>query len=396
MSDSEAPEGTARRRSLSAEFGPFDGRVWLNSAHQGPLPQSARIEAEAAIAAKVNPAYLDEESFFAVPARVRASIACLINASPSDVLLANSTSYTLNLIAQGLPWRDGDEVICVDGDFPATVLPWVTLTRRGVRVSLLRAADARIDAELLASAIGARTRVVCLSWVFSFFGHAVDLDALGAVCRERGVWFVVNGSQAVGARVLDVGKTPIDALACCGWKWLCGPYATGFGWLSEPLRAELDNPQPHWLRQRRSSRIDPVIEYALADDTSAAQLDVFANANFFNFRPFAAAVEHLLAVGPEAIARHDQLLVERLLTNLDGTDYDVLSPRTGPERSTLVFLSRRDRLRNAEVHETLRDAEIDIALREGRLRVSPHLHNSSEDIDRLTDALTGSDARARA
>ena len=211
-----------------------------------------------------------------------------------------------------------------------------------MRVTLLRAPDARVDAELLAAAIGPRTRVVCLSWVFSFFGHAADLDSLGAVCRERGVWLVVNASQAVGARTLDVRAMPVDAIACCGWKWLCGPYATGFGWVSESLRAELDNPQPHWIRQKEASRVDPAINYALADDSAARQLDVFANANFFNFRPFAAAVDHLLTIGPERIERHDQALVARLLESLEGTDYEVLSPREEPERSTLVFLSHRD------------------------------------------------------
>lgn len=378
---------TVAKRPLSDEFGPFDGRVWLNCAHQGPLPRPARIEAEAAIAAKVNPSALDDESFFDVPERLRGLAAQLIHASPDDVLLANSTTYTLNLVAQGLTWQDGDEVICVDGDFPATVLPWVALEDRGVRVTFLRAPDPHVDAGRLTEAIGPRTRVVCLSWVFSFFGNAVDLESLGAVCRERDVWLVVNASQAVGARALDVRTIQADAIACCGWKWLCGPYATGFGWLSEALRAKLRNPQPHWIRQREASRADPAINYALAQDRAARQLDVFANANFFNFRPLAASLEHLLTVGPERIERHDQALVEHLLDNLQGTHYEVLSPREEPERSTLVFLSHRDGNRNAEIHGALREEGIDIALREGRLRVSPHLHNSSADIDRLTEAL---------
>jgi selenocysteine lyase/cysteine desulfurase len=379
------------REPLSDEFGPFDGRTWLNCAHQGPLPRPARIEAEAAIAAKVNPSDLDDESFFGVPERLRGLAAQLIQASPDDVLLANSTTYTLNLVAQGLVWHEGDEVICVEGDFPATVLPWVALKDRGVRVKLLRAPDARVDAELLADSIGPRTRVVCLSWVFSFFGNAVDLDALGDVCRERGVWLVVNGSQAVGARMLDVRATHVDAIACCGWKWLCGPYATGFGWLSEPLRAELHSPQPHWIRQKEASRVDPAINYTLAEDRAARQLDVFANANFFNFRPFAAAVDHLLTIGPERIERHDQTLVARLLENLEGTAYEVLSPREEPQRSTLVFLSHRDSGRNAKIHGALREAGIEIALREGRLRVSPHLHNSAADVDRLSETLVSLD-----
>jgi cysteine desulfurase/selenocysteine lyase len=372
---------------LSDEFGPFEGRLWLNCAHQGPLPRAAQLEVESALRDKINPSRLGEDSFVAVPERLRELLAELVNAARDDILLANSTTYTINLIAQGLRWRDGDEVLCVEGDFPASVLPWVALSRRGVRLRFLRAERARLDPEMLAAAIGPRTRVFCSSWVFSFFGHALDLQEFSAVCRERGVWFVVNGSQAVGARILDVAATPIDALACCGWKWLCGPYATGFGWISESLRCEIDNPQPHWQRQRQEPGLNALIDYRLADDSSARQLDVFCNGNFFNFRPFASAVEHLLAVGLARIASYDQSLITQLIGNLAASPLELLSPRDGPERATLVLLSHRDVSRNPSIHTALRKAGIDIALREGDLRISPHLYNSLAEIDRVTDAL---------
>jgi cysteine desulfurase / selenocysteine lyase len=206
--------------ALDYRFGPFNGGVWLNCAHQGPLPHPARDAALDAVAAKTAPATMTDEAFIDVPARLRGALAGLIGANEDDVLLANSTSYTLNVVAQGLSWRAGDEVVCVDGDFPATVLPWRTLEDKGVRVSLIGDGDARIDADTVAAAIGPRTRVVCLSWVFSFFGHAVDIASIARACRERDVWCVINASQAIGARPLNVESLDIDALACCGFKWL--------------------------------------------------------------------------------------------------------------------------------------------------------------------------------
>jgi selenocysteine lyase/cysteine desulfurase len=374
--------------ALDHRFGPFDGGVWLNCAHQGPLPHPARDAALDAVAAKTAPAAMTDEAFTDVPARLRGALARLIGANDDDVLLANSTSYTLNVVAQGLSWRAGDEVVCVAGDFPATVVPWRTLEAKGVRIKLIGDGDGRIDADTVAAAIGPRTRVVCLSWVFSFFGHAVDIASIARACRERGVWCVVNASQAIGARPLDVGGLEIDALACCGFKWLCGPYATGFGWLRPELRAQLDYPQPHWLRAQSARGLSRALDYTLPDDATASAFDVFANANFFNYAPLAAAVKMLGDIGIERIAAHDQQLIDELIESLNRSKYRVLSPRSGEQRSTLVYLSHQDPDANERIAQGLKQRRISIAQREGRLRVAPHLYNSSNDIARLTGALS--------
>jgi cysteine desulfurase/selenocysteine lyase len=373
--------------ALDDRFGPFAGEVWLNCAHQGPLPAPARDAALAMIAAKVRPASIADEWFSELPERLRAALARLLGASSDDVLLANSTTYTLNVVAEGLSWQAGDEVICVAGDFPATVLPWRALERKGVHVRFIGPGDGRIDAEAVANAIGPRTRVMCLSWVFSFFGHAVDIASIGRACRERGVWCVVNGSQAVGTRPLDLQSMEIDALACCGFKWLCGPYATGFGWLTSQLRAQLDYPQPHWLRAQKSRGLNRALDYELPHDATASAFDVFCNANFFNFAPLAAAVEMLLDVGIHRIAAHNQLLVDELIAGLDSLHCKLLSPRSGEERSTLVYVSHQDRNENERVAAELERRGISIAQREGKLRVAPHLYNSSDDIARLLNAI---------
>ena len=115
----------AAGRPLSDQFGPFDGRIWLNAAHQGPLPSSAQRAASAALEMKISPHQLPDEAFWDVPDRLRRTLAHLVDAEPAQIALTNSTSYGINVIAQGLDLRDGDEVLVVKGDFPATVLPWL-------------------------------------------------------------------------------------------------------------------------------------------------------------------------------------------------------------------------------------------------------------------------------
>jgi cysteine desulfurase / selenocysteine lyase len=374
---------------LGHEFDGLAGRAWLNCAHQGPLPERAAAAAREAVDDKRSPWRIADESFAAVPGRLKRAIGRLIGASPDDVVLANSASYGLELLARTLPLAEGDEVLLVHGDFPATIYPWLPLRERGVRIRFLPGDDA-LTPERLAAELGSRTRVLCSSWVFSFSGRAVDIGALGEVCRGRGTTFVVNGSQAVGARPLDVSTTAIDALVSSGFKWTCGPYATGFCWLAPRLRDSLTYRPAYWLTHQLAvagDGLERAPRYELAELRGAAAYDVFCTANFVNFRAWTASIELLLEHGIERVAAHDQALVARIVERLAGGPLRILSPRAEPERSTLVFVTHPDQAENARLHAALREARIEVALRAGRLRLSPHLYNTPDDVERALAVL---------
>jgi selenocysteine lyase/cysteine desulfurase len=196
----------------------------------------------------------------------------------------------------------------------------------------------------------------------------------------------------VGARPLDVATLPIDAVCCCGFKWLCGPYATGFAWIASELLEQLNYPQPYWLTMQGELDLTTELGYTVVERDDGRAHDVYGTANFLNFVPWTAALMHFEAFGLEAIAAHDQALVERFLDGLDELPYELVSPRRGPERSTLVLFSHRQPERNQQVFGALQNARIDIALRNGKLRVSPHLYNSGEDIDAALAVLARAEA----
>ncbi len=368
-------------------FGDFDGRVWLNCAHQGALPDVAAQAVADQVARKQSPHRMTDASFVEVPQRLRTGLGTLLGVPAAEVILGNSTTYGLHLLAHGLRLDPGDEVLLVDGDFPATVVPWQVLRQRGVRVRLIRPAGAGLTVDDLAREATGSTRVVCTSAVFSFTGYAVDLAALGGFCRDRGITFVVNASQALGARELDL--TGVDALVSCGHKWLCGPYATGLCWLRPDLLDTLDYAQPYWQQAQRASDLGGGPSYEVPGNLGAPRYDVFATANFFNVAAWTASVEHLLSIGVPTIAAHDQTLVDMLVTGLDPEHFRVLSPPGGPQRSTLVLLSDRDPDRNPTLYRALTAAGIDVAYRGGSLRVAPHLYNDASDIERTLDVLHG-------
>jgi cysteine desulfurase/selenocysteine lyase len=367
------------------DFGPFDGRVWLNTAHQGPLPRVALEAGRTALEQRAQPHRIRDEDFFDVPDRLRKVIGRLIGAAPDDVVLGNSASYGLDLLAQGIRWRSGDEVLLVAGDFPADVFPWTVLRHEGVTVRFVEAPHGAIEPQRFAAEISSRTRLFCTSWVNSFTGYAIDVAGIGRVCHDKDVIFTLNASQGLGARVLDVRNAPVDAITCCGYKWLCGPYATGFCWLRPALRESLVVRHAYWLAMQAGKPLDKMRDYAPREDLGARAWDVFCTANFLNFVPWTAAIEYMLEADPANVAAYDEALVTQFVGRVDEDRFELISPRTGPQRSALVVLHPRKGGDATAWHSRLSAAGFDVALREGNLRISPHMHNSHEDIARLAE-----------
>lgn len=377
-------------QAFSSHFGDFGEAIWLDTAHQGALPIVAADAAREAIGWKVQPSRLPWEQFEAVPGRLRHALSRLLNAPEGEITLANSASYGLHLIANAVPWREGDEILVMDGDFPSDILPWLAVSQRtGARVIRIKPRDRVIAQDELEAALSPRTKLFCTTWVHSFSGRAVDLIALGTICRDRGVLFVVNGSQVVGTRPTDVSALPIDALTGVGFKWLCGPYGTGFLWLSQRLMDRMHRPKAYWLTMLTKDDLagDPG-ELRVGPISSARDLDIFGTANFFNFTAFATAVEVLLDLRIEAIADHDQYLVDSLLDGLASTRYRLISAFTGGDRrSTLIVLDHQDPAVIGRAFEALGSAHVSVAKRSGAIRISPHLYNSKRQIDYCAEVL---------
>src|SRR5262249_31689526 len=222
-----------------------------------------------------------------------------------------------------------------------------------------------------------RTRLFCSTWVHSFSGVACDMEALGLLCRANGTMWAVNASQAIGARPFDI-SAPVDAVLGVGFKWLCGPYGTGYIWIRPELLRSLRFNQAYWLSQMTADDLSKEgAELPRRQGPPTARtFDVFGTANFFNFKAWTASIEYLLDQGIDNIAHHDQELVQYIVDNLDGSRYDLLSPREPWRRSTLVFISHKERERNHAVYARLSEAGIGVAYRRGQLRLAPHLHNT--------------------
>ena len=326
-----------------------------------------------------------------VPRRLRELLGRLIGAPAEEVILGNSASWGLQVLANGLPWRQGDEVLVLADEFPATVFPWLVAECHGVTVRQLELGEPVLQPERLQQQLSPRTRVVAVNWVRSLSGHVVDVAGLHEVCERSGVHLVLNVTQGLGALPFDVRRLPVAAISCSGFKWLCGPYGTGFAWVRPDILQTMRPVQAYWLALPDNVELDLSREgeHHLRDDLGARAYDVFGTANFLNFIPWAAALEYLLAQGIEAITRHDQALVGQLIGLLDDSDYRFISPTDADQRAAIVVVSAGDPRGNRAACQRLTDAGIDVALRAGNIRLSPHLYNTFGQIEYAAAILVG-------
>ena len=158
--------------------------------------------------------------------KTRKVCADLIGADKSEIALLGPTSLGLSLFANGLTWREGDEIVCYQDDYPSNVYPWLAQASAGVKIRRLRPEKpGRITAELVEEELSPRTRLVALASCHYLSGWRVDVDAIGALLRDRGILFSVDAIQTLGAFPFETRF--VDFLSADAHKWMLGPTAIG-------------------------------------------------------------------------------------------------------------------------------------------------------------------------
>ena len=372
------------------EFPGLASTVYLDCAHQGPFPRTTTRRVRQAIELKCSPAHLEPPDYFGPPERVRLHLAGLVGADPSEIALTNSATQGIGIVAVGLGLGAGDEVVIASSNFPSNLFTWLHLRRRGVRVDVLKSRDGQLRVEDVAAALSPRTRVLALDWVSYNSGLRIDLAALGELAHRRGALFVVDGTQGVGALELNLHALPVDALAAAAYKWLLGPYGTGFAYLSPALQDRLDLQVVNWLAVEGSEEFDSLPVDHVVLPRAARIFDVPETGNFLNIYALEASLEFVTGVGVPAVTAHCVRLLERLAAGLRGFDSTVCYADQPECRSTILSFQAHSPEATAKLHRKLKKSQVAVSLRQGFIRVSPYLYNNEEDIDRLLSVVGGS------
>ena len=316
--------------------------------------------------------------------RIRQTCARFIGAHRDEIVFTGSISHGLNIVACGLDWTEGDNLICAETEFPANIYPWTNLQRRGVEVRFAPARENRILVKDVASLMDSRTRLVALSFVEFHTGFRNDLDALADLCHERDALLCVDGIQGLGALQFSVAQTPVDFVAAHSAKWMLGPIGAGFLYVRRELLQALHPAMAGW---RSIVDRDEYFKYDSPLRESGERFEP-GSPNFAGLLGMEAAIELLLSVEMEEIEARILALTDYLIAGLQERGCAIASPIDyRSERSGIVSFRHPD-LTSAELCERLHAADVIVSMRGDLTRVSPHFYNTEQDLDRLLTELS--------
>jgi cysteine desulfurase/selenocysteine lyase len=368
----------------AAEFPRLGDSLYFNAAAFTPIPERTRRALHAFQDRRAAAPALGDDDLIEATRAARAAAARLVGARPDEIALGGNASFGINLAALSLPVEAGTTTVISDREFPANVYPW--MERPDTRLEIVPAdANGWPDEDRLMERLDrGDVSVFSLSSVQFASGYRADLAKLGRFCRERGIFFVVDAIQSLGQLPLDVHDAQIDVLATGGHKWLCSPFGTGFAYVRRELIQRMEPRVVGWTGMEACASLDSLLDYRWEFRRDARRFEV-GTLPFDGFAGLAESVGLLLEVGVERIESHvvDALapLVEWLR---EVPEVEILSSLEPARRSAILCF----RVPNGEaVFASLAAAGVTCALREGAIRVAPHLYNTRSEVERLVELL---------
>jgi cysteine desulfurase/selenocysteine lyase len=356
--------------------------AYLDHAAVAPLPQSTlEVLSEWAKDATVN-GRVNWPRWQKRIEEGRALAAAMLGAQVEEVALVRNTTEGITLVAEGFPWREGDNVVLPACEFPSNRFPWMNLARRGVEARLVPAPNGRVELDALAKACDHRTRIIAVSWVDYATGWRNDPAALAQLGHERGALLFLDAIQALGVFPLDVKAAGVDFLAADGHKWLLGPEGAGLFYLR---REHLDLLHPIGVGWHSAANAGDFTEPEMRLKDTAARFEggTYPVATFVGL---AESLRLLREFSEAAKAQRILEITDAACEKVRTAGAVIVSDRNPSRASGIVSfdLPGKD---PQQVRAACRKDNVIVACRAGHLRVSPHVYTNEEDLERLVAAL---------
>jgi len=367
---------------IRTEFPVTRKYAYFDNAAVGPLP-ARTLEAANRVMQEKCEGDLHWMEWEETVEQARKSIGPLIEADPNEIALVHSTTEGLAVVANGLSYEKGSNIITCDMEFQTNLFPWQAIARRqGVELRVVRNHDGKLLMEDFSQVIDRKTRLVAVSYVQFSNGFRIDLEELSKIAHENGAYIVTDAVQAVGQMPVNMSKLGVDFLAASGYKWLISPISTGFLYVRRDL---LDQLWPTMVGYRADQ--DPwVFGFREFSPAASARRYEAGQLNFPGFAGMKQSTELIQSVGTDHIWQRTLALQDRLLNSVRGkAAVEVKSHLDPASRSGILNLACKD---PDSVAKRLLEHSIVVSVRSDGLRISPHFYNSEEEIDKLASELS--------
>ncbi|CAN5286304.1 aminotransferase class V-fold PLP-dependent enzyme [soil metagenome] len=364
-----------------------NGSIYMNHAAISPLPRPVKEALDKCIEERYSGAIENFEKAMQIIDHTRQDIAEYINAESGQITFTGNTSDAISAVASGLEWNSGDEIILNSMEFPANVQPFRRLESQGVKLRYVPHRDHTITTDDIRTYITPKTKLVSVSAVQYLSGYKADLEAIGSLCRENNLLFVVDGIQALGASPIDVKLCHVDALGNGAHKWLMAPMGIGFLYLSEKMQSKLSPVKTRWL-----SVEDPwaLTEFDQPWLPVSSHLET-GTPNLIGIAGLGASIQLFKSIGVELIERQILNLTGFIISKLERiheANIQLITPRNNHQRMGIVSFALGKNVNHEEVLTELKKKKITISSRENYFRISPHFYNTDQEIDNLLDQLS--------
>jgi selenocysteine lyase/cysteine desulfurase len=371
--------GISLREKYRGHFPVTEQLVYLNHAAVSPLCRPAADAMKRLADDALLHGSLHYDIWLDAYEGLRVATASLIGADRSEIAIVKNTSEGIATVATGIDWKPGDKLVVFREEFPANYFPWLRLEQqKGVKLEWLSFQDPldRIDE----AARGAR--LLALSFVQYLSGYRANLEAVGEICRRRGVFFFVDAIQGLGAFPLDVQRMNIDALAADGHKWLTGPEGCGVLYVRKSRQDEIEPVEFGWTNIAGFNDYS-CRDLALRPDAGRYECGTLNTIGIFGLR---AAIDFLNTAGVAEIGPAVQELADLAAAGAVEKGYELMIPRTAETGAGIICI-RKAGIDSRMVVRDLKDKGYAVAPRQGWVRVAPHFYIDPDEIRGFVEAL---------
>jgi len=356
----------------------------LNSAAVSPMPTVA-VEAVLSQLKDVSEnGTTNYVEWIATKDRARGLIAEMLNVRAEQIAFMRNTSDGFSTVANGLPWKKGDNIVSFENEFPANFYAWrMVRDKFGVELRLCPERDGRIDLDELLALIDENTKLVSISAVQFASGFRADLERIGEAARKVDALFAVDIIQGFGAMEFDLPAQGVDIASGASHKWLFSPEGCGMLYLSDKARERIEPTFVGWISvetpwdfEEREQNFKPT---ALAWESGTGGSSLFYGLE--------QSLRLIHETGLKNIENYLEELTDYLCELISGKNYEIISSRLKGEKSQIVCVKHQNGLTSNEIAKKLEDEKIVVSPRGSRLRIAPHFFNNREDIEKLAEKL---------